>query len=164
VTGADIIDVQLAIDAVGGEGQLEAVPAVPVGEGRYKILASPGFAPGAAAGDVIEIDPDRKGHFKVVERSGNLCIQVFFVNADMEERKRVLDRSTAKVRSIGGWLDGGKDVANSHLIIYTIPVTSGFPAIERVMNEIAKEPTFATWMFGNVYAEDGVTPLNWWGN
>jgi len=162
VTGSDIVDVQLAIDAVGGEGKLEAVPAVAVGEGRYKILASPGFAPGAAAGDVIELDPDRNGHFKVIERSRNLCIQVFFVNADMEERKRVLDRATVSVRAIGGWLDGGMDVANSHLVIYTIPVDVGFPEVERVMGEIAKEPTFATWMFGNVYGDDGVTPLNWW--
>lgn len=162
MTGADITYLELAVDGDGNEGRFEGVPAVPEGEGRYKVLASPGFAPGVAAGDVIEMIPDQRGRFTVVTRSGNLCVQVFFLNEDMEDRKRVLDRTTALVRSIGGWLDGGKDAKTSHLIVYTIPVSVGLSEVERVMAEISIEPTFASWMFGNVYADDGVTPLNWW--
>jgi hypothetical protein len=162
MTAADIVDVHLAVDTPGQEGSFEAVPAVAAGEGRYRILASPGFAPGTAAGDIIELDVNRKGHFKVVERSGNICIQVFFANPDQEDRKRVLERATALIRSIGGWLDGGMDAKSSHLVIYTVPASVDFPAIEGAIAEMSKEPTFDSWMYGNVYDEDGVTPLNWW--
>jgi len=63
--------------------------------------------------------------------------------------------------ALGGWLDGGSDNENSHLLIYTIPHAAGFQAIEDVFKDLSKFIDLDKWMYGNVYDDNGV-PLNWW--
>ena len=62
---------------------------------------------------------------------------------------------------IGGYLDGESHPGGS-VLVFTIPVSVGFPAIERVMADVIKQYPESEWYYGNVYAEDGITPLNWW--
>jgi hypothetical protein len=37
-----------------------------------------------------------------------------------------------------------------------------FSAIEAVFNRFLEEHPESEWYYGNVYADDGVTPLGWW--
>ena len=59
---------------------------------------------------------------------------------------------------LGGTLDG----LDSKVVVYTIPVTAGFEAVEKELNEVVSIFEGAEWYYGNVYDQDGVTPLNWW--
>lgn len=59
---------------------------------------------------------------------------------------------------LGGWCDGSIDRA----AVFTVPVRAGFVPVERAMDAaIAAHPAFVSY-YGNVYGEDGKTPLGWW--
>jgi hypothetical protein len=67
--------------------------------------------------------------------------------------------ATGRVIELRGWLDGKA----AKELVYTIPVSAGFPAIEGLFSEVKAAYPDVEWYFGNVYDErDGVTPLNWW--
>ena len=70
----------------------------------------------------------------------------------------VVDEVTKDVWELGGSLDGRAD----NLTVYTIPVTAGFAQVEQVFNGLIDRHPDVEWYFGNVYADDGVTPLGWW--
>ncbi|HEX8521952.1 MAG TPA: DUF4265 domain-containing protein [Tepidisphaeraceae bacterium] len=151
--------VNLLMDYVEGKPLYESVPALKISENRYKILASPGFAPGVAKGDEIELSSIEKAGYRILRRSGNLAVQLFLRRCSPEERKRIVN----VVQNIGGELDGGKDGEAGHLLIFTISVSAGFDVIESTMQRIAEHYPVDRWMYGNVYdTKDGVTPLNWW--
>jgi hypothetical protein len=123
------------------------------GTDRYVLLASPGLALGVAAGDEIMVDDG--GRYRVLTRGGNLCVQVFR-NASISDVDRF---ATGRVIQLRGWLDGKA----AKELVYTIPVSAGFPAIEGLFSEVKVAYPDVEWYFGNVYDErDGVTPLNWW--
>jgi hypothetical protein len=135
------------------EPVLESVPAERIGDGRFRLLGSPGLAGGAAAGDEIELADD--GSFRVVARGGNLSVQVFSAAFDEPSVAEL----AARAEELGGRLDGGHD----QLRVFTVPVSAGFPAIEAAFNDFASKHPATEWYFGNVYdLADGVTPLGWW--
>jgi hypothetical protein len=152
--------VKLLAEVVNGQPVFEEVPALLLRDNRYRILASPGFAPGVAAGDEIELSSTENRGFRIVKRSGNVCIQVFLGSSAEHDESRI----TAIVKSIGGRLDGGfVGKGNGQLLVYNVPVNIGFGVIEATMNRIQEECAIEKWMYGNVYdPDDGVTPLNWW--
>lgn len=126
-----------------------------IGANRWRVLRSPGFVQGIAAGDEIELSDREESGFSVVHRAGNVSIQ-FFRNADLQDAEAFLTESLAR---IGGWLDGKE----RSTIVFTVPVAAGFPAIEAVMREASERFSESEWGFGNVYdPKDGCTPLNWW--
>jgi hypothetical protein len=158
----EVVEIELLANITNGEEQFELVPATRIAANRYRIAASPGFAPGAATGDEIELNQSRRGRFTVVKRGGNVCVQLF-LRTEKADRSRVTEMISERVRAIGGWLDGGKDGPTSHLLIFTVPVTAGFDAIEDTMDAVAAGFPVDQWMYGNVYdTKDGLTPLNWW--
>lgn len=59
-----------------GERSFEELLVDRVPGGRYRVAAAPGLANGLAAGDVIEYDAGSRA-VTVVERGGNLCVQVY---------------------------------------------------------------------------------------
>jgi hypothetical protein len=137
-----------------GSPVLEQVPATPTGDGRVRLSASPGLAQGAAAGDEVVLKAD--GQFDVIERGGNLCVQVLGEREFAEAQLRPL---VLRVESLGGWLDGG----GPRLRVFTVPVSAGFPSVEAVFKEFVSDVPGSEWYFGNVYdPHDGVTPLHWW--
>jgi hypothetical protein len=155
------VEVKLLADFLDGKPIYEMVPAEEVGPNRYRLSASPGFAPGIAGGDVIEVAPAERLGYRVLERSGNVSIQLFLHRCDPEEQAQIV----SVMRSIGAWLDGGKDVMHGSgcLLIFTVPVAVGFGTIEQAMSRISLEFPVDKWMYGNVYeTQDGTTPLNWW--
>jgi uncharacterized protein DUF4265 len=147
--------VELFVDWTSdGERFFEEVPVEPLGEARYRILASPGLLDGLAAGDVFERRDD--GTFEVIERSGNLCIQIWYADTDLGTR--VDAELIPGVTALGGWLDGRTKGAS----VLTFPLSAGFPRIEELLDGWAATAPEARWSYANVYAEDGWTPLRWW--
>lgn len=137
-----------------GSAVQEEVPVEGLGGGRFRILQSPGLVLGVAAGDVIELTS--AGRFKVVSRGRNLCVQVFAPASSVDRLENAL---TGRLKVLGGRLDG----RGAQLLVYTVPVSVGFPAVEEVFRECVGGCDGAEWYYGNVYdPDDGVTPLGWW--
>jgi hypothetical protein len=135
----------------------EDVPAEPEGR-RWRLLASPGLAMGAAAGDLLEVRDDQS--FEVVERGGNVAVHVSAPpGADAD-----VDRLKGEIEGLGGWSDGkGWTRDRSTLTVFTIPFRAGFPAIESTLNTYRKRVPTGEWYYVNVYdPADDSTPLNWW--
>jgi hypothetical protein len=123
-----------------------------VAPSTYRALATPGLADGFAADDVIELDA--AGSASVIERGGNLGVQVYSDRHDPEAVGRLVDDAEA----LGGWLDG---VDPGRVIALTFPVHVGFPNVESLLAAYTAEHD-AAWRFTNVYGPDGETPLGWW--
>jgi hypothetical protein len=139
--------------AASGNSVKEEVLVERISPREYRILRSPGLIQGVAAGDVILAADD--GTFKVLSRGQNLSIQMFYAG-DIEALEKF---TMSRLTPLGGRLDG-KD---SKLLVYTVPVSAGFQAVEKVLNEAVTSYPGAEWYYGNVYdPKDGVTPLNWW--
>src|SRR5690606_39345213 len=102
-----------------GSAVQEEVPVEGLGGGRFRILQSPGLVLGVAAGDVIELTS--AGRFKVVSRGRNLCVQVFAPASSVDRLENAL---TGRLKVLGGRLDG----RGAQLLVYTVPVSVGFPA------------------------------------
>jgi Domain of unknown function (DUF4265) len=135
-----------------GEKALEEVLVTETSDpGIYCLAATPGLVLGVAAGDSIKVDID-SGEFEVIERGGNLAVQVYGP-ADL------VNELTSAILQLGGRLDG----QSRGLTVYTVPVSRGFGELEKVLNvAVARSPELE-WYYGNVYDPvDGVTPLNWW--
>jgi hypothetical protein len=126
--------------------------------GRYRLIHSPGLVEGLAAGDVVELVATERTGFRVIHRGGNLCVWLIFENKNDFNRARE-DRVHEEVKRIGGRLDGG----THRSFIFTVPVSVGFPAVERVFDDTVHRLNGTAWFYGNVYDPiDGETPLNWW--
>jgi hypothetical protein len=116
---------------------------------HYRLVKSPGLLFGVAAGDLIELNPDNSP--RVIERGGNVCVQVYCRPSGPLEK--IL---TPRFAALGGRLDG----STPKNLVYTVPVTVGFPAIEAVLKDLESP---VDWLYGNVFdPADGITPLNWW--
>jgi hypothetical protein len=154
-------EIKLPVDLSGDNPVFEILPAEEIAPNHFRITASPGFASGVASGDEIELYATEKG-YRILRRSGNICVQLFLADFVTEKDSFILELIT----SIGGWLDGGTSVnrKSGRLLIITIPVAVGFKKIEGVMSEIKSNCNVDSWMYGNVYDADGMTPLNWWNN
>lgn len=143
-------------DICDGKPLLESIPAEPLSSNQYRVLASPGFANGFAAGDIIEL-LDSDGRFKVIERANNVCVQIFFAG----DKRLAMREFSTRLGRVGGRLDGGRDGDGGHLLIYTIPYAGSFQPIEETLTNLPAEIQLETWMYGNVYGASG-EPLNWW--
>ena len=121
----------------------------PMGQDRYRVVASPGLVLGLASGDEIAVRGDKT--FRLLAHGGNVTVQVYGPHSTVNALAPVIG-------ALGGWLDGRAP----NLTVFTVPVSVGFPKIERALNEFVSNHSGTEWYFGNVYDEDGVTPLNWW--
>ena len=136
------------------KGAKQPVPARQLPGGTVQILHSAGLVPGVAAGDEIRMLDEREGTFEIVRRGGNVCIQIYSRKAIAA----VAEWISPKLNLLGGRLDGRIERA----AVFTVPVQSGFRAMEEVMEGAQKAFPEMEWTYGNVYADDGATPLNWW--
>ncbi len=144
----------LLIEYRDGHPIKEPVHVEPLGNNQFRLLYSPGFVQGMAAGDVFRLLND-DGDFEVLSRAGNLAVQLFHT----EPVAPVQAGLTRRVEQLGGVLDG----AIERGLVFTVPLRAGFPAVEALFNQLVKEYPGLEWYYGNVYdRRDGVTPLNWW--
>ena len=148
--------INLAVDTnPDGSPFYESILVDVLGENRYRVVASPGLAEGMAAGDEIELAPDEPLGYRILRRGGNISVQ-FYWNGDL---KKCLREMEPKARAIGGRVDG----ESPGLLVFTLPASAGFPAIEKIFYDAQKQYPECRWMYGNVYdPADGETPLNWW--
>jgi hypothetical protein len=108
-----------------------------------------------AAGDEIQLDEEEPLGYRILRRGGNISIQ-FFWQGDL---KKCLREMEPKAKAIGGRVDG----ESPGLLVFTIPASAGFPAIEKIFYDAEARYPECRWMYGNVYdPADGETPLNWW--
>jgi hypothetical protein len=146
--------VRLLVEYRDGKPSVEPVHAVELYEGRFRLLYSPGFVQGIAAGDEFRL-LDEHGAFEVTLRSGNVAVQVF----GSEPLAPVAEGLVRRIAELGGVLDGRIERG----MVFTIPGAAGFPAIESVLNEFVSSHPGTEWLFRNVYdPTDGVTPLHLW--
>ena len=158
-TESAVVSLKLCHTEAGSQVVSEGVEAEQLSPSRYRLLYSPGVVEGAAKDDVIELsETDPKG-FTVVRRSGFLCVWFYFEEPGTNrgpDGQRVRDA----VERFGGVCDGG---GNTHLI-FSIRVSFGFPAIEKLFNDLAAERPGSSWLYGNVYDPwNDFEPLRWWG-
>lgn len=122
--------------------------------GTYRLVRSPLVAQGLAVGDEFEVSAFDKS-VRVVCHGGCLCVQLFM--------KPELTRDVSEDLAVRVHLElgGGLDAHTASIAGFWIPMSAGFPAVERVFGDFVAGRTDSEWMFANVYAEDG-SPLNWW--
>jgi hypothetical protein len=149
----EIPTINVVVGQSDGQPVLEEIPADPIGEGRFRLLATPGIAEGLAADDIIELDSG--GRATVVQRGRNLGIQVY---SDHHHAAEAVDALIDAIEGLGGWLDG---YTAGRVIALTVPVDAGFTAVEAVLNACVGS-LGGDWYFTNVYAPGGDIPLNWW--
>ena len=137
-----------------GQPVYEEVPVEILGDGRYRLLASPGILDGLASGDIFVIDPI-SSLYRVKEHGGNLCVQVWYPGLDLAGR--VDAELVPGVIALGGTLDGREQELSS----FTLPLSAGMDSIEQLFNDWVDRADGATWSFANAYEDDGITPLPW---
>lgn len=137
----------------GGDG-VEPVHVQPLGDNHYRVLASPGFVLGVAAGDEIEL-LGKDGRFRILRRGGNVVVQLFSTEPVQAFRESL----AAEVRErLAGVPDGGIERG----LVFTIPLATGFDSIEAFFNGVVNEHPAMEWMYGNVYDPATGAPLDWW--
>jgi Domain of unknown function (DUF4265) len=145
--------VVVAIEA--GNDRTEELCVLVVAPDTYRLLTPPLFTLGIASGDEFRIDPDTRRP-EIVRRSGNLVVWLYPGEAAPERTAEVAD----EVNALGGSFEGGPE--GGKIFVFTIPVSATFPAVEEVFERFVADNPSAQWLYGNVYADDGVTPLGWW--
>ena len=136
-----------------GQPVIENVQAQPLNGDRFRLLVSPLFVTGAAAGDEIRISQHQPGHFRVLQRSGQLAVRVI-CRVDIAALSEAL---TPEVELLGGRLD----TETPRALVYSIHVGVGFQDIEALFDRHLGQRDDARWQYGNVYDERG-EPLDWW--
>ena len=146
------IHINLLVEYRNGRPLKEPVHVAHLQANQYKLLYSPGLVQGIAAGDIFELI-NTNGEFNVISRSGNVSVQVYF-------RSPVLIGSTEliqQVEALNGSLDGSVQIG----MVFSIPVSAGFEAIETIFNTFTNNNPEAKWFYGNVYDVND-NPLLWW--
>ncbi len=150
----------LSLPLGGDSGGQEAVPVDALDSARYRLRASPGLLLGMAAGDVFCLAANETG-FEVLERAGNLCIQIF----TRESPGPIAELAAQLFAPLGGYLDGGHTSASgASVVVMPVPLPAdGFGSVEAAVEQLLEQYPAAEWYFANVYdPHDGETPLNWW--
>jgi len=136
-----------------GDGQsvYERLPAESLGDGVYRLLRSPAFAPGIARGDSVKLLEG--GGYDVVEHSGLLVIRLF--------ARAGISAMAATLGPALNSFDGEIEHEDERMLVFSVPVVAGFNAIEAVMTQLLEGHGDAAWRYGNVYDDEG-EPLSWW--
>jgi hypothetical protein len=140
---------------------VELVPAQSLGDSNWLLLRSPLYALQLAAGDTIRITDHETGKFEIAARSGNVAIQFYLAEDESDDAHataNVVKKVTPEVVALGGRLDG----QTAGLIVYTIPISVGFSAIEMIFEKAINEFYGAQWQYTNIYDVSTGEPLNWW--
>jgi len=123
--------------------------------GECILEKSPAFVRNLAAGDRIRYPADTGTGYELIQRSGNLSIRVL--------RKHNIDDVAAVLTPEIELREGTLDRSSPGLLVYTLHVSTGFQAIESLLDGIVGQWPDTIWYYGNVYdPQDGATPLNWW--
>lgn len=121
----------------------------------FRLLHSPAFVWGIAAGDIIELDPAELAGFRVRSRAGNVAIVVAL--GDLDKGSAPVQRLITEVERLGGCCEGGPGSS----LVFTVPVRAGFRQLESVFDGFRNQGDGVSWWYGNVYDRHD-RPLGWW--
>lgn len=143
-----------------GELVVEKVLVSPQSEANsYQLLKSPVFVRGIARADVIQSLEKSKGAFKVLKHGGNLCLRVFSKDDFSTTALSALEQAlTSEIEKLGGDLD----IKEPKALVYSIHVSCGFNAVEKILDDALSSYDDVAWFYGNVYDPETGEPLNWW--
>ena len=110
-----------------------------------RLLHSPAYVDGIAGGDVIELDDAQLSGYRLASRGGNLAVVVIFTSQDQREEAET--QLAAGARQLDGQCDGGPP----RVLVFTIPVASGFASIEGLFGAVPQRFPGAVWYLGNVH-------------
>lgn len=144
----------LAGNSDSGNPVFEEVAVTSVGGSRYRLLRTPGLVLGIARGDEIIYDK-LTGTFTLGERGGNVAIQIYL--NDVTEAEVAQLAALLKQHSQATW-----DGYSRSQAVFSFPAKIGFEVMQKLLSQFVSQHPQVEWYYGNVYAEDGVTPLNWW--
>jgi hypothetical protein len=134
----------------------EVLEVEPLLDGGFRLLHSPAFVWGIAAGDVIDLVPSELTGFRLRSRAGNVAV-VAAVSEDTPENSDLVQALISAVDALGGVHEGGPGNA----MVFTIPVRAGFGRIEAAFNSFTSNCAGASWWYGNVLDKHD-QPLRWW--
>ncbi|MDA8453804.1 DUF4265 domain-containing protein [Acidovorax sp. GBBC 3334] len=117
----------------------EELPAKPVENEKYELLASPGLVLGLAKGDTITLN---EGEYKLIKHGGNFCIQMYSTPVGND----VLHKINAILAEISGSLDGQGGGA----LAFSAPISSGFSSTNEAFNKI-RELLDTEYYYSNIY-------------
>ena len=141
-------ELRVPVFSEGAHQGEETLPVVALGQGRYLLLASPGF----------QLDVRARGGHRVLQRGGNLCVW-FYHSEPLDETSEATADVRLVAESLGGRLDGGY----SRMLVLTVPLAAGFDAVAAAFDDAVRRHAGSAWLYGNVYdPSNGTTPLNWW--
>lgn len=120
---------------------------------RFRLLRSPLFVAGVAAGDEIRLLRNQPGQFRVLQRSGQLAVRVM----SRDDVTRIAQELTPEVELAGGRLD----LETPRALVYSLHFGVGFREIEALFDRHVKRYADSGWNYGNVYDDQG-QPLAWW--
>lgn len=152
--------VRIAVSDAGKPGS-ERVPARKVGDNEWQLLRSPLYATEVASGDTVKIVDDERGAFEIVKRGGNVCVQLYLGESEADDADATLALADAigpDIEAIGGRIDA----YTPGLIVFTVPVDAGFPAIEGICAAAVDRSPGGQWQYSNVYDPATGIALGWW--
>ncbi len=143
-----------------GSTREERVLVDDLGGGQYRLVCTPGWLQGLAAGDIIRLDSREPLGYSLVSRGGNIGVQCFFKNCDIGQVKKW---ALEQIEPLGGVMDGEYETEDFALLVFTFHVSIGFQDIEGIFRKLETMFLPSEWFYANVYdPDDGFTPLNWW--
>ena len=160
----EVTEIELPICHIeGNHPATEVIEAIRLCPHQFKLLFSPGMVEGVAKGDVIELSNTDPRGFTVVSRAGYLCIWFYFKEPGRNQGPDG-DHVRVAVETFGGDYEGGVcDGGGNTNLVFSVPVSFGFPAVEALFTDLASQYPGSSWLFGNVYDPwNDFKPLGWW--
>lgn len=147
----EVIELNAGNDPAG-QAIIERIPVRIDEDDNCQLVKSPAFVKGLASGDVIKHQAQERD-FELIRRSGNLCIRVL----SRTDAGKLAESLGPELEKLGGELD----TENQRMLVFSIHVSCGFNTIEKILNRFI-DGKQSIWLYGNVYEDDGNTPLDWW--
>jgi uncharacterized protein DUF4265 len=142
----------------GEEATRESLEVDEILPGQCRLLHSPALVDGSAKDDVIELDESLPCGFRLVSRGGNLAAVVVFEKPEVKQCAETL-HLIEKMQLVGGMAEGGPE----RMLVFSIPVSAGFPVVEGLLDEFVRTLPGTTWWYCNVHEMgDPKKPLDWW--
>ena len=114
-------------------------------DGGFRLLHSPAFVWGIAAGDVIELHGDDLAGFRVRARARNVAVVLVVPDAAGRETALV-QRLIEDVASFDGRCEGGP----ARALVFTIPAEAGLRRISTLFDRFCESLEGTSWWYGNV--------------
>jgi hypothetical protein len=146
--------VDLVLNPEDNPSAHESVLAVMLAPNRFRLIASPSLLLGLAADDVIELAPEEPRGCRLLERSGNVCVQLC-----LDKPCDHVERSLLPfVKAANGWLDGKLDAPAAQMLVFTFPASTRPDQLEEVRAVAEAAFPGCRWCYGNVTAPSGNAP------